>query len=102
MATCRLIDVHAGEGGFLSPPPGYLKGIRELCNEHGIVFIIDEVRAPACLFRPSRSCRLAQALPGARPGILNPKPQTLSPWRVPPGMTPPGCAGTHFCQILAS
>lgn len=25
------------------PPPGYLAGVRELCDRHGIVFILDEV-----------------------------------------------------------
>lgn len=25
------------------PPPGYLAGVRELCDRHGIVFVLDEV-----------------------------------------------------------
>ena len=28
-----------------SPPPGYLAGVRELCDRHGIVLILDEVMA---------------------------------------------------------
>lgn len=27
------------------PPPGYLSGVRELCDQHGILFIADEVMA---------------------------------------------------------
>jgi len=27
------------------PPPGYLAGVRELCDKHGILFIADEVMA---------------------------------------------------------
>ena len=27
------------------PPPGYLAGVRELCDEHGILLIADEVMA---------------------------------------------------------
>jgi taurine---2-oxoglutarate transaminase len=29
----------------LVPPPGYLQGVRDLCNRHGIVLIADEVMA---------------------------------------------------------
>jgi adenosylmethionine-8-amino-7-oxononanoate aminotransferase len=29
--------------GALTPVPGYLKGVRELCNRHGILLILDEV-----------------------------------------------------------
>ena len=32
-----------GEGGFITPPPGFLQMVREICDEHGILFIIDEV-----------------------------------------------------------
>ena len=34
----------AGEGGFLTPPPGFLKDVREICDEHGILMIVDEVQ----------------------------------------------------------
>lgn len=30
--------------GYPLPPPGYLKGVRELCDRHGIVLIFDEVQ----------------------------------------------------------
>jgi 4-aminobutyrate aminotransferase / (S)-3-amino-2-methylpropionate transaminase / 5-aminovalerate transaminase len=33
-----------GEGGFIVPPPGYLKGVQELANRHSIVFIADEIQ----------------------------------------------------------
>ena len=29
--------------GALTPVPGYLRGVRELCNRHGILLILDEV-----------------------------------------------------------
>ena len=32
------------QGGFLTPPPGFFKCVRDLCDEHGIVLIADEVR----------------------------------------------------------
>ena len=32
-----------GEGGFLSPPPGFMRSLRALCDKHGILIIADEV-----------------------------------------------------------
>jgi taurine--2-oxoglutarate transaminase len=32
-----------GTNGILVPPDGYLQGVRDLCDEHGIVMIADEV-----------------------------------------------------------
>ena len=34
-----------GTNGILVPPPGYLEGLRALCDEFGIVWIADEVMA---------------------------------------------------------
>ena len=34
-----------GTNGILVPPDGYLEGVRDLCDEHGIVLIADEVMA---------------------------------------------------------
>lgn len=34
-----------GTAGVLIPPPGYLEGVRALCDEFGIVYIADEVMA---------------------------------------------------------
>lgn len=33
-----------GEGGFIVPPRGYFKRIREICDKHGILLICDEVQ----------------------------------------------------------
>jgi 4-aminobutyrate aminotransferase/(S)-3-amino-2-methylpropionate transaminase len=33
-----------GEGGFIVPPAGYLRGVAEFAREHGIVFIADEIQ----------------------------------------------------------
>ncbi len=40
-----LIETIVGTAGVLVPPPGYLAGVRRLCDEHGIVLILDEVMA---------------------------------------------------------
>ncbi len=34
-----------GEGGFVVPAPGFLKGLAEFCAEHGILFIADEIQS---------------------------------------------------------
>jgi len=33
-----------GEGGFVAPPSGYFKAIRQLCDEYGILLIMDEIQ----------------------------------------------------------
>jgi 4-aminobutyrate aminotransferase len=40
-----LIEPLQGEGGYLVPPPGFLAGLRELCDQHGILLIFDEVQS---------------------------------------------------------
>lgn len=38
-----IMEPVVGTNGILVPPPGYLAGVRALCDEHGIIFIADEV-----------------------------------------------------------
>jgi len=33
-----------GEGGFVVAPTEFVRGVREICDEHGIVFVADEVQ----------------------------------------------------------
>ncbi len=40
-----LIEPIQGEGGYLVPPPGFLAGLRSLCDRHGIFLIFDEVQS---------------------------------------------------------
>ncbi len=40
-----LIEPIQGEGGYLVPPPGFLSGLRALCDRHGIFLIFDEVQS---------------------------------------------------------
>ncbi|HEV2094821.1 MAG TPA: 4-aminobutyrate--2-oxoglutarate transaminase [Rubrobacter sp.] len=39
-----IVEPVSGEGGFIPFPDFYLKRLRELCDEHGIVMIVDEVQ----------------------------------------------------------
>lgn len=38
-----LMETVPGTAGVLVPPPGYLQGVRSLCDKYGIVLIFDEV-----------------------------------------------------------
>src|SRR4029078_1954105 len=38
-----ILEPVVGTNGILVPPPGYLAGVREICDEHGILLIADEV-----------------------------------------------------------
>ena len=40
-----LLESIPGTAGILIPPPGYLAGVRALCDRYGIVLILDEVMA---------------------------------------------------------
>jgi 4-aminobutyrate aminotransferase/(S)-3-amino-2-methylpropionate transaminase len=39
-----VIEPVQGEGGFVVAPPEFMKGVRRICDEHGIVLIADEVQ----------------------------------------------------------
>lgn len=40
-----ILESVPGTAGIMIPPPGYLAGVREICDRHGIVFVLDEVMA---------------------------------------------------------
>ena len=39
-----LVEPILGEGGVVIPQPGYLKGVRDICDRHGLLLIADEVQ----------------------------------------------------------
>jgi acetylornithine/N-succinyldiaminopimelate aminotransferase len=39
-----LIEPIQGEGGVRAPPAGFLRGLRELCDAHGLLLVFDEVQ----------------------------------------------------------
>lgn len=40
-----IIEPVLGEGGFVPAPAAYLRGLRSICDRHGIVLIFDEVQS---------------------------------------------------------
>jgi 4-aminobutyrate aminotransferase len=39
-----LVEPIQGEGGFIVPPTDFLKELRKICDQHGILLILDEVQ----------------------------------------------------------
>ncbi|HEY5058972.1 MAG TPA: 4-aminobutyrate--2-oxoglutarate transaminase [Gaiellaceae bacterium] len=39
-----VLEPVQGEGGFVVAPPEFVRGLRALCDEHGIVLVVDEVQ----------------------------------------------------------
>jgi len=43
--TCGiLVEPMQGEGGMFIPPDGFLKGLRDLCDEHDMLLVFDEIQ----------------------------------------------------------
>ncbi|MCB9752687.1 MAG: acetyl ornithine aminotransferase family protein [Myxococcales bacterium] len=40
-----FIEPMLGEGGYVLPPPDFLRKLRALCDEHGILLVCDEVQS---------------------------------------------------------
>ncbi|MGM3386360.1 glutamate-1-semialdehyde 2,1-aminomutase [Stutzerimonas stutzeri] len=41
--ACIIVEPVAGNMNCVPPAPGYLQGLRKLCDQHGVVLIFDEV-----------------------------------------------------------
>lgn len=43
--TCAImVEPLQGEGGIMPPEPGFLEGLRELCDQHNALLVFDEVQ----------------------------------------------------------
>ncbi|MEE8388828.1 MAG: aspartate aminotransferase family protein [Acidiferrobacterales bacterium] len=43
-----MVEPILGEGGVIIPDDGYLKGLREICDENGWLLILDEIQTGLC------------------------------------------------------
>src|SRR5579859_3109168 len=43
-----VIEPVQGEGGFMVAPPGFLRALKAICENHGILFIADEIQTGFC------------------------------------------------------
>jgi acetylornithine/N-succinyldiaminopimelate aminotransferase len=91
-----LVEPVQGEGGLATAAPEYLKGLRQLCDEHGILLVCDEVQSGM-----GRTGKLfAHEWAGITPDVMGlakglgggfPVGAVLATERAAAGMTP----GTH-------
>jgi len=61
-----LVEPVQGEAGVIVPPAGYLSGLRRLCDQYGVLLVLDEVQSG--LGRTGRT--LACDHEGVRPDVL--------------------------------
>jgi 4-aminobutyrate aminotransferase/(S)-3-amino-2-methylpropionate transaminase len=57
-----------GEGGFLPATPGFIEGLAEICREHGILYIDDEVQSG--MGRTGTALAIEQLAPGVEPDLV--------------------------------
>lgn len=43
--AAMLVEPVLGEGGYVVPPASFLRGLREICDQHGILLIVDEIQS---------------------------------------------------------
>ena len=43
--ACVVAEPVQGEGGFITPPPGYFQALVKICRENGILFVADEIQS---------------------------------------------------------
>lgn len=94
-----LLEPIQGEGGYVVPPANWLPGVRELCDQYGIMLIVDEVQSGvgrtgkmwACEYdgiEPDILCSAKGLASGMPLGAFIAKEQVMS-WR-------PGAHATTF------
>ena len=76
-----IIEPVAGNMGCILPKNGYLEGLRKICDEHGIVYIFDEVMT---------GFRLAK---GGAQEVLNVTPDLTTLGKIIGGGMPVGAYG---------
>lgn len=40
-----IVEPVLGEGGYIPAPPSFLRGLRDVCDKHGMLLIVDEVQS---------------------------------------------------------
>ena len=58
-----IVEPVEGAGGIIPAPPGFLVGLRALCDEHGVLLIVDEVATGFGRTGPIFACDDAQITP---------------------------------------
>jgi hypothetical protein len=67
--------VGGATAGAVPPVPGYLKGVREVCDRHGVLLILDEVMCGMGRCGTLHACEQE----GVSPDIWSPSPRAWAP-----------------------
>lgn len=43
--AAMFVEPILGEGGYVDPPPAWLQGLRQRCDDHGILLVADEIQS---------------------------------------------------------
>ncbi|KIR67649.1 4-aminobutyrate transaminase [Cryptococcus bacillisporus CA1873] len=62
-----FIEPVQGEGGYVPCPPAFMKHLREVCDKHGILLVVDEVQTG--FFRTGKYFAVS-SIPDFRPDVL--------------------------------
>ena len=65
-----FVEPIQGEGGYVVPPPGWLAVLREICDRHGIVLVMDEVQTGIGRTGKMFACEHAGVDPDTLVGLL--------------------------------
>lgn len=58
-----LVEPIQGEAGIITPPPGFLVGVRELTQRHGVLMIADEIQTGLARCGATFACDLEGVVP---------------------------------------
>ena len=58
-----MLEPILGEGGIVIPAPGYLQSVRKLCDQHQLLFILDEIQTGMCRTGKWFACQHEDVVP---------------------------------------
>ena len=61
--ACMVIEPIQGEGGFITPAPGFLPELRAWCTDNNVVFVADEIQSGFCRSGDMFACNNENVVP---------------------------------------
>lgn len=61
--ACMVIESIQGEGGFITPAPGFLPELRAWCTDNNVVFVADEIQSGFCRSGDMFACNNENVVP---------------------------------------
>ncbi len=58
-----LVEPIQGRGGTVIPPAGFLSGLRQLCDRHGVLLVLDEIYTGCCRTGSWFACQSEDVVP---------------------------------------